>query len=131
MIRIKFFRIIGYIWKTQILFLLNKKIILLKNIDFCDEKINFINSNHIYNLDFYILLYIFIKKNIDSHCWSSLSSDEGIYLLDKVILNNVSSCLINKKFFEKSIRNSIKLWENSEYNRYVIIFFGRLSQCDI
>jgi hypothetical protein len=119
----------NYFWIKFINTLLNNKIVFINNKELGREKINFINSNHCYNSDFFILSYLF-QYSVLPHEYSSISTSINIGLIDKIILNQIDACLISNKDPSISIRNSIKKWYTKNYNRYIITHFEGISKCD-
>ena len=119
----------NYFWIKFINILLNNKIVFINNKELGREKINFINSNHCYNSDFFILSYLF-QYSVSPHEYSSISTSMNIGLIDKIILKQIDACLICNKDPSISIRNSIKKWYKKNYDRYIITHFEGISKCD-
>ena len=119
----------NYFWINLINILLNNKIVFINNKEFGREKINFINSNHCYNSDFFILSYLF-QYSVSPYEYSSISTSINIGLIDKIILKQIDACLICNKDPSISIRNSIKKWYTKNYDRYIITHFEGISKCD-
>jgi hypothetical protein len=119
----------NYFWIKFINILLNNKIVFINNKELSREKINFINSNHCYNSDFFILSYLF-QYSVLPHEYSSISTSINIGLIDKIILSQIDACLISNKDPSIFIRNSIKKWYTKNYNRYIITHFEGISKCD-
>ena len=93
-IRCKVIKVSNYFFHGFINTLLENKVIYMNGTDLPTEKINIINSNHSYNLDFYIYIYLFKKKML-AYQYSSLSTSSNIGFIDKVVLKQIDACLIN------------------------------------
>lgn len=111
-------------------FLLNDKIIFLNYQCLPNEKINFINSNHSYQFDTFVVIYFLFFQKISSYKISSISTNISISFIDRSILNIIDACTINSKSYYNDIKNSIYKWISSNYNRYVITFFEGTAKCD-
>lgn len=129
-IRIRFRHILNYFWTNNLSIFFNNKVIIINNKLLNNEKLNFINSNHIYNSDYLLITYLFYKNNINCYKYSSVSINTIIGFIDKVILTIINACFINTDSYITAVRNSIKQWYNKEYNRYIIIFFEGISKTD-
>ena len=130
-LRIYFIKPVNYFLSNLLDFLIKDKI-KITNPDYTitKEKINLINSNHIYQIDYFLLLYIFKLNKLDIWQYSSISLDNNqLNNIDKSVLSMINACFIDKDYI-KNIRNSVKLWFNNVYKRYVIVFFEGISKID-
>lgn len=129
-IRIFSHKINSFFWSNTVYYFLKDKVIFINSAKLPCEKINIINSNHCYQIDLFILNYIFYHNNIEFYKVSSISTDINISFIDKAILKSINACMINYKNFKEPIKNSINNWYNSNYNRYIINFFEGKAKCD-
>jgi hypothetical protein len=110
--------------------ILKDKIILLSDFKFTNEKINIINSNHTYQFDLFVIYYLFSLNNISGKQYTSISSNINIGFLDKVILNMIEACFVNKKIINTNFNKSLILWKKRKYKSYIINFFEGICKCD-
>jgi hypothetical protein len=129
-IRKKLCLYLQYFWNSNLEILYKNKVIIINNDLLNIEKINFINSNHIYNFDFLVTTYLFYINNIYFYQYSSISVNTMLDFIDKLILTIINACYINNKTYINNIRNGIKLWYNKNYNRYIIIHFEGIAKID-
>jgi len=130
-LRVYFIRPVNYFLSNILDFLIKDKIkIVNPDYTITKEKINLINSNHIYQMDYFLLLYIFKLNKLDIWQYSSISLDNNqLNHIDKSVLSMINACFIDKDYI-KNIRNSVKLWFNNLYKRYIIVFFEGISKID-
>uniref|UniRef100_A0A6C0ENZ4 Phospholipid/glycerol acyltransferase domain-containing protein n=1 Tax=viral metagenome TaxID=1070528 RepID=A0A6C0ENZ4_9ZZZZ len=129
-IRIRFCHILNYFWNSNTELLYFYKVIVINNELLNTEKINFINANHTYNCDYLLLTYLFYRNTINYYKYSSVSINTIIGFIDKVVLTIINACFINNGSYITPVRNSIKKWYNSNYNRYIIIHFEGVAKTD-
>lgn len=130
-LRVYFIRPINYFLSNILDFLIKDKIkIVNPDYTITNEKINLINSNHIYQIDYFLFFYVFKLNKLNICQYSSISlNNNKLSYIDKSVLSLANACFIDKNYI-KNIRNSVKLWYNNLYQRYVIVFFEGISKID-
>ena len=123
-------KIFGFFWKNLISCFLKDNIVIINNSNLQNEKINIINANHTYQIDLFVINYLFYINKIKTSCFSSFSTNKGISWIDSLLLKSIDACMINSINYKNNISNSIKKWQSKSYNRYVITFFEGITKND-
>lgn len=120
----------GSIFK-MIGFCINNKINYLSNNKIDWEKVTLVNANHVHQSDIFILFNLFNQNNLKGNQMTSISTSNGIDDLDKKILFQANSAMVNgTKDDINNIIDGFKLWNSRNYNSAVIIFFEGIAKND-
>lgn len=129
-IRCMFQNINSFFWFNSVYYFLKDSIIIVNSKTLPNQKINIINANHTYQIDLFVLNYLFYLNNLKFYQISSISSNKNISLIDRSVLKLINACMVNNINYQNTIKTSISKWYNATYNRYVINFFEGITKSD-
>lgn len=125
-IRVKYVNLFYYYLSKFISWGMESQIIYLNKMKINLEKITILNSNHITQLDIFVLLNY--TDYLEGKNISSISTIKGINDVDKKILNLNDAILVNNTMNDiKNINNKINLWNRRKYNTLMLTFFEGIS----